>query len=84
MSREAIIELVRAFLLERLPGETSTTLTEETPLISSGRVDSMTLVQLVEVLEERCQIEVLPHEMDAAHLDTLAQIAELVLRKRNG
>jgi acyl carrier protein len=81
-TKEAIILAVREFLLERLPGETAQTLADDVPLISSGRVDSLMLVSLVELLEERYQIEVLPHEMDAAHMETLADIAQLVLRKR--
>ena len=82
MTKSEIIEVVRAFLLERLPGETAQTLSDDAPLISTGRVDSLMLVQLVELLEERYQIEVLPHEMDAAHMETLADIAQLVLRKK--
>ena len=82
MTKDEIIQAVRAFLLERLPGETDQTLAEDVPLMSSGRVDSMMLVSVVELLEERYQIEVLPHEMDAAHMETLADIAQLVLRKQ--
>ena len=80
MKRDQIIATVRAWLVERLLGETTETLGENTPLLSSRRIDSLTLVELVEMLEAQYGIEIQPQAMDSASMDTLADIADLVLR----
>jgi acyl carrier protein len=79
---DEIIEVVREYLLrEFLPGESASALDNSTRLIKNSVLDSLTTVKLVTYLEERYHIEVLPHELDAEHLDTLPAIAALVRAK---
>jgi acyl carrier protein len=65
-----------------LPGESPDALTESTPLITGGILDSIATLKLVSFLEQRFGIALEAHEVDAEHLDTLANIAELVEAKR--
>ena len=81
-SEVAIIETVKSYILEEfLPGEDPAALTESTPLISSGVLDSISVLKVVNFLEDTFQVSVAPHEADAEHLDTLKDIAALVASK---
>lgn len=53
-------------------------------LISSGIVDSITTLQLVEFIETEFNIEFDAHEVDRDNLDTLILIENFVERKRQG
>ena len=78
-----VIDAVRTFILEGvLPGEDPSQLTDTTPLISGGILDSLATIKLVTFLEERFKITIQAHEADADHMDTLADIAKLVVSKQ--
>jgi acyl carrier protein len=78
-----IVDAVRTFILDEfLPGEDPSQLTETTPLISGGILDSLATIKLVTFLEERFKITIQAHEADADHMDTLADIAKLVASKQ--
>jgi acyl carrier protein len=73
---------VKQFILDQfLPGEDPAELTETTPLITGGILDSLATMKLVAFLEERFGIEIAPHETDVDHLNTLDLISELVTSK---
>jgi acyl carrier protein len=78
-----IKQAVKEFLLEEfLQGEDPEALTEDTPLITGGILDSIATLKLVSFLEERYAIELAAHEADPEHLDTLEDIGKLVLSKK--
>jgi acyl carrier protein len=68
-------------LSEFLPGEDPEQLTDTTPLISGGVIDSIAVLKLVALLEEKYGIEFAPHEVDADYFDTIARISDLILSK---
>ena len=70
-------------LREFLPGEDSSELTDTTPLITGGILDSIATVKLVMFIEERYGISLQAHEVDAEHLDTISQIAQLIRSKKS-
>ena len=73
---------VKQFILtEFLPGEDPGELTETTPLITGGILDSLATMKLIMFLEERYRITMQAHEADAEHLDTIALIEQLVQAK---
>jgi len=82
MDRSVINDKVKKYILEQfLPGEDPNELTEDTPLMSSGILDSLATLKLVTYLEEEFDIAVEAHEADAENLDTLERITALVERK---
>ena len=82
MSSSSLEEQLRAFILaEFLPGENPAHLTDDTPLISAGILDSIATLRLVAYLEKTFSIAMEAHETGADHLDTVARIAELVRLK---
>ena len=75
---------VKEYILrEFLPGEDPNELTDTTPLITGGILDSIATVKLVAFLEERFGITMQAHEVDAEHLDTINDIVNLIKEKRS-
>lgn len=81
-SMQEVKQTVKAYILQEfLPGENPAELTESTPLITGGILDSLATIKLVVFLEERFQIKIEAHETMADYLDTVADIAQLVSSK---
>lgn len=79
---ESIKQEVKDFIMsEFLPGEDPAELTDATPLISGGILDSIATLKLVLFIEDRWKTSFEPHEVDRENLDTLALIAALVQSK---
>ena len=76
--------VVKDFILkEFLPGEDPQELTDTTPLITGGVLDSIATLKVVMFIEERFGITLQAHEVDSEHLDTIGQIAQLVRAKKS-
>jgi acyl carrier protein len=75
-------DLKEFILREFLPGEDPDALTEATPLITGGVLDSIATLKLVLFLEERFGVAFQAHETDAEHMDTIDQIERLVRSKK--
>jgi acyl carrier protein len=81
MSR--ISEIVRKFILDEfLPGESPELLTDTTPLVTGGILDSIATMKLATFLENQFHIELQAHEMSVDHLNTIADIERLVESKQ--
>jgi acyl carrier protein len=77
-----IKEQVKAYILDEfLPGEDPSELTDDTPLITGGILDSLATIKLVLFLEERFNIKIQAHETMVDYLNTLPDIAQLVKSK---
>lgn len=74
--------LSQFILQEFLPGEDPNELTETTPLITGGVLDSIATLKLVLFLEERYGVSFEAHEVDPEHMDTIADITKLVMSKK--
>ncbi len=76
-------QVVRDYILrEFLPGEDPGELTDDTPLITGGVLDSITTLKLVVFLEERFGVTIEAHEAGVEHLDTVGEIARLIASKK--
>ena len=64
-----------------LQGEDPAALTESTPLITSGILDSLATLELVSFLEQQYNIELEAKDVDASRLGTLTDISRLVNTK---
>ena len=79
---QEVNEIIKEYILkEFLPGENPSELTDSTPLITGGILDSLATLKLVVFLEERFKIKIEAHETMADYLDTVADIAQLVTSK---
>lgn len=78
-----IANVIHHFILrEFLHGEDPDELTEGTPLITGGVLDSISTLKLVLFLEEHFGITIEAFEAGVEHLDSIGQICELVARKQ--
>ena len=74
---------IKDFILKQfLPGEDPSELTDTTPLITGGVLDSIATLKLVMFIEEQYGLTLQAHEVDAEHLDTISQIAQLIRSKK--
>jgi len=80
-TREEIQPKVKSLLGEFLPAEDLSELTDETPLITGGILDSIATLRLVGLIEEKFGVELDAREADSEHLDTISLITDLVLSK---
>lgn len=80
---QSIKQSVKEYILKTfLPGEDPNELTDELPLISGGILDSIATLKLIMYLEETYGITLEAHEADKEHLDTVNQIADLIVAKQ--
>ena len=70
---------IKNFIMEQfLPGEDPDELTDDTPLISGGILDSIATLQLVMYIEETFRVSFEPHEVDKENLDSLNLMVRLL------
>jgi acyl carrier protein len=78
-------ETLRQFIVKTyLPGESVENLQDDTPLRTSGVLDSMATLGLVSFVEKEFGIELEAHETGIETFDTVGGIADLVVQKRAG
>jgi len=76
-------EDLRQFILsEFLPGEKPSNLRDDTPLRTSGVLDSVATLRLVSFIEERYGIEVQPHEASVENFDSIQSIVSFINGKK--
>lgn len=79
---KSIEQTVKGFIMkEFLPGENPDELTDSTPLITGGILDSLATLKLVAFIEDQYAITLQAHEADAENLNTLTDIGNLVRSK---
>jgi len=85
VSTDEIRSAVRTYILEEfLPGEDPSALTDTTPLVSGGILDSIASVKFVSFLEERFGVRFEAHEISVDYLDTIDLVVKTVVGKLGG
>ena len=83
MNPEDTKTTVKTFIpSEYLPGEDPAALTDDTPLMTTGILDSIAVLKVVTFLEKQFGITIEPHEAVVENLNTLSDIARLVMSKK--
>lgn len=78
-------ETIRQYILTTyLPGESAENLRDDTPLRTSGVLDSLATLGLVSFVEKEFGIELEAHETGIDTFDRIEDIAALVARKKQG
>jgi acyl carrier protein len=76
-------DAIRQFILKKyLPGESADNLRDETALRTSGILDSLATIGVVNFIEKEFGVEIEAHETDVDTFDTIQDMAALVDRKR--
>ena len=79
--KQAVIEYVRD---EYLDEDDDMELTEDTPLISSGIVDSFSMVSLKTFLEKKYDVKIPDEQASAELFDTVTSIVRIVEQLKQG
>jgi acyl carrier protein len=83
MNPEDIKTTIKTFILnEYLPGEDPAALTDTTPLMTTGILDSIAVLKVVTFLENEFHITIEPHEAVVENLNTLSEMARLIMSKK--
>ena len=81
---QEIRRAIHAYILDQfLPGEDPAELTDQTPLITGGILDSIRTLKLVVYLEDTFGVTVEAHEAGVENLDSVGQITRLIARKKS-
>lgn len=84
MNVNEIKEQVRLYLAEHVfSGKLPHDFTNETPLVSTKLVNSITILHLVNHFEESLKIEFEAHEMSVEYINTVNLIANFMFEKIN-
>lgn len=79
---ETMKETLRKFILDEfLPGEDPNSLTDETPLITGGVLDSIATIKFASFIEERYEVELPDEALNADNMDTIEKVVSLVRTK---
>jgi acyl carrier protein len=81
-AEDPIVPIKRYILKEFLPGEREANLQEDTPLRTSGIIDSLGTIRLMKFIEDRFGIEVEAQDAGMDNFNSLRDISALVMRKR--
>jgi acyl carrier protein len=76
-------ELRQYILVEFLAGEKSSNLKDDTPLRTSGILDSVGTLNLVSFIEEKYRIEVEAHEVGNDNFDSIDSIVSFIRSKQS-
>jgi len=80
---DTALSTIRRFILcTHLPGESPDTLSDDTPLQSSGILDSLAAVGLITFLEKEFQVELDVYDTAIERVDTIRDTASTVVRKQ--
>jgi len=83
MNEQDIKAVLKNYILDEfLPGEDPTALTDATPLMTTGILDSIAVLKAVTFLENQFGIIVQPHEAVVENLNTVSDMTRLVMAKK--
>ena len=84
MTEDAVRADLRRFILESfLAGEDPSTLAASPPLVSSGILTSLCLVEITTFIEETFSVQLRPADIGIEQMDTIDLLVDLV-RRRGG
>lgn len=79
-----IKEILREYILTTcLPGESPENLGDDVPLQTSGILDSLALIGLVQFVEKRFSAELDVYDTNVERFDTIEDIARTIQRKHS-
>ena len=81
MDKNTIIEQIGKKIVEEILKEPTKIIKADEPIISSGLIDSFSLVDLALIVEDLYGVHIDDAELSADTFDTLDQLADLLLKR---
>lgn len=82
MADQSLCERLREYIKRDILRDASYPLGDNDALISSGLVDSFSLVDVAMWVEGNLGVHIDNSELDASHFDTISELAELIERRQ--
>ena len=82
--KDEIINQLATYIKEEILQQPDRELTPEEPLISSGVIDSFSLVDVALFVEDTFDVHIDDTELNADVFDTLDELASLILDRQDG
>lgn len=79
---ESIIQGLASFIAEKILKQPNRVLAADEPLISSGLIDSFSLMDLALYVEDTFGVRIEDTELNADTFDTLTQLASLIAARK--
>ncbi len=83
MEKENIIERTKIYLKKDILNQPGREITADEALISSGLIDSFSLVDVALFVEDTFGVQIDDTELNAETFDTLDQLADLILSRQD-
>jgi acyl carrier protein len=84
MDNTPISHSTKRFILEHFPSSRRRVLDDKDPLLESGVIDSLGVLDLVAFIETEFKVTVDDEELTPENFQSIARIAAYVEKKRNG
>lgn len=84
MQTESVASSIRAFITSNFPGAKRRALRDDDPLLESGIIDSLGVLDLVAFIEDEFKIAVADDDLTPENFQTIERIMAFVGRKQNG
>lgn len=81
-NQDSINERIRSFIIQKFPAARKRTIDDDVPLLASGIVDSMGVLDVVTFLEKSFSIRLADDELTPDNFATIKCISSFVERKR--
>jgi len=82
MTDGQVREAIRSFILTNfLPGEAPETLKDSTLLVTAGVITSLSMLELVDFIEDRFSVTLDPDDFGVAHMDSIDLLVDLVMER---
>ncbi len=81
MDKNTIVEQIGKKIVEEILKEPGKMIKADEPIISSGLIDSFSLVDLALIVEDLYGIHIDDAELSADTFDTLNQLSDLILKR---
>jgi D-alanine--poly(phosphoribitol) ligase subunit 2 len=78
-----IKETIKSYIQKEYKADGGEEILDDTPLLTSGIIDSISALQLVDFLEKEFGIEFEAHEVDQENINTLGKIVAFVEAKKS-
>jgi acyl carrier protein len=83
MDKDSIVERLKIYLQEEILKQPGREIKADEPLISSGLVDSFSLVDVALYVEDTFGVQIDDTELNAETFDTINELAELILSRQD-
>ena len=82
MSKTAVVDEIRSFIIRTFPLARGRKLEVDAPLLTSGIVDSLGVLTIVDFVQRHFEVELLDDDLTADNFGSIRHLASLIASRR--